>query len=169
MESEAEAKAGQKDDNPYQSPQSEIGVELESQVFQGKVYNILSIAVATLFGSVLAAGLLLQSNFEKFGQKQKALATLFATIIATICLLFASLFVDYPSSLHYLLVNFLVAVIIMPVSVYFQGKSIDDHEYSDRPFYSIFRAIGVGLICLFGLGFMLTTALMLYLNFADPY
>ncbi|TQV89214.1 hypothetical protein [Aliikangiella coralliicola] len=169
MESEAEAKAAENTDNPYQSPQSQIGVEFEPETYQGSIYNILSIAVATLFGSVLAAGLLLQSNFEKFGQKRQAIVTLFLTIIATIGLLFASLFIDYPSSLLYLLINFLAAVIVLPLTGFLQGKSIDDHEYSDRPFHSIFRAIGIGLVCMIGLGVMLMTALMLYLNFAQPY
>ena len=155
------------DENPYRSPQSHVNPEIEEpKSYQGKVYNVLAIAIATLFGSVLAAGLLLHSNYTHFKQSTQAIITVLITIVATIAVLFTSLFVDYPSTLVYLGFNFLIAVILFPLCSALQGRSLDEHEYEDRPFHSIWRAALMGIACLLAMGMMLTFAYSMFVVFA---
>lgn len=152
-------------DNPYETPHSEVSAVEEAAIYHGKVYNPLTIAIGTLFGSVLAAGLLLYSNFSHFNQKPHAIGTIVITIIATILFLFASLSIDHPSSLLYLLFNFIVAVIMFPLTISFQGTDLEAHEYSERPFHSVFRAIAIGIGCFIAMGIMLFLAFSMFLIF----
>ena len=152
-------------DNPYEAPHSEVSLVEEAQVYKGKVYNPLAIAISTLFGSVLAAGLLLYSNFTHFNQKPHAISTVVVTIIATILFLFASLSMEHPSSLMYLMFNFIIAVIMFPLTMTFQGTDLDAHEDADRPFHSVFRAIAIGIGCFLAMGVMLFLAFSMFLIF----
>jgi|GEM_PF-2783169 len=154
-------------DNPYQSPRSHVSAALNEPVgYEGKVYTSLAVAVGTLFGSVLAGGLLLHSNYSHFKQDYEAMVTILITIIATILFLFSSLFVEHPSSLLYLGANFLIAVFLMPLTNYLQGQSLEQHDNDNLPFHSVFRAAAIGIACLLAMGMMLTFAYWMFVIFA---
>lgn len=151
-------------DNPYESPKSRVSNTPDaSEVYQGKVYNALGAAIATLFGSVLAAGLVLHSNFTHFKQNLQAAITVVITIVATIIFLFASLFVKYPSPLMYIGFNFVLAVAVFPITYLLQGTALEEHEEADLPFHSVFRAAVIGIACLFAMGMMLMFAYTMFI------
>lgn len=151
--------------DPYQPPLSAIDNEKRHTQYDGKIYDAFAIAIATLFGSILVAGLLIAANFDKVGEKSKAFATVAITIVLTICALFLSLFTNYHSALFYLSINFLLALLVFPVTVLIQGKIIQRHEMMEMQFHSYFRAIIVGVVYMIGLGLILATAIRLFLSF----
>ena len=151
-------------DNPYESPKSRVSNSPDiPEIYQGKVYNGFAVAIASLFGSVLAAGLVLHSNFTHFQKNLQAAITVVITIIATIVFLFAGLFVKYPSSLMYLAINFVLAIIVFPLTLILQGVELDQHEEANLPFHSVFRAAIIGIACLFAMGMMLLFAYTMFI------
>ena len=153
-----------KNNNPYQSPKAELfTLEDEVQVYRGKVYNMLAIAIGTIFGSVLAAGLLLHSNYTHFKQNTYANVTIGLTILATVLFLFTSLLIDHPSSLMYMGFNFIVAICLFPIVYFTQSEFLEQHENKNLPFYSSFRAAAVGIACLLAMAMMLTVAYTMFI------
>jgi hypothetical protein len=151
-------------DNPYQSPKAQLSASIdETASYQGKVYSLLAIAIGTIFGSVLAAGLLVHSNFSHFKLNLQANITVALTIVATIGFLFASLFVEHPSSILYMGFNFVVAICLFPVVYFLQGDLLEQHEDKNLPFHSTFRAAAVGIACLLAMGMMLTFAYTMFI------
>ncbi|MET1256104.1 hypothetical protein [Aliikangiella maris] len=148
-------------DNPYQAPESHIDPSAADEEYTGKLYSIAAISIATIFGSFLAAGILLQSNFNKFKQSTAAFITIIFTTVATIVFLFTSLFVEQPSLLLYFFYNFLAAVLILPISYIFQGEKLLAHEQANYPVHSLFKAILIGIACFFAMGLMLSLAVLL--------
>lgn len=150
--------------NPYASPKIEGPRQSEGIVdFKGKVYNTLSIAIATIFGSVLAAGLLLHSNYSHFEQKRSALFSAAITTLLTILFLFGMLIIDFPLVLLFLGINFIIAVISLPLTQILQGKELERHEEAEREFHSFVRAGLIGICCLFAMGLMLFLAYSMFL------
>lgn len=156
-------------DDPYLPPKAEINRDGEESAYDGKMYNAFAISLATLFGSVLAAGLLIYANFDNYGKKTKGVITIIFTIFATIVFLFASLFVSLGSTLVYILTNFILAAVMMPLTLFLQGNLIEAHEEDDKPFHSFSRAIGIGVVCMLGLGAILATAVAMFLGLSNPY
>jgi len=152
------------EDNPYASPNSE-DAKLSEEIaeFNGKVYNTLSIAIATIFGSVLAAGLLLHSNYSHFGQQRSALFSVVITALLTIFFLFGMLVMDFPVVLLFLGTNFIIAVFLLPITQVLQGKELEQHELAEREFHSFVRAGLIGVSCSFAMGLMLFFAYILFL------
>lgn len=150
--------------NPYASPNSEAADQSEQAIeFKGKVYNALSIAIATIFGSVLVAGLLLHGNYNHFGQKRSAVAVAGITTLLTIVFMFGMLIVDFPVVLLFLGTNFIVAAVLLPITQALQGKALEKHEDAEREFHSVFRAGLMGIGCSFAMGLMLFLAYSMFL------
>ncbi|MCW8876861.1 MAG: hypothetical protein OQJ89_12090 [Kangiellaceae bacterium] len=164
-----QSRAKEQVDDPYLPPEAEIEKDAEKVDYDGKMYNAFAVSLATLFGSVLAAGLLIYANFDNYGKKTKGIVTIIFTIFATIVFLFASLFVSLGSTLVYILTNFVLAAVMMPLTMLLQGNLIEAHEENEKPFHSIFRAIGIGVVCMLGLGAILATAIAMFLGLANPY
>ena len=164
-----QSQAKESSDDPYLPPEAEIDKDGEKTDYHGKMYNAFAISLATLFGSVLAAGLLIYANFDNYGKKTKGVVTVILTILATIVFLFASLFVSLGSTLVYILTNFILAVLMMPLTLFLQGDLIEAHEDDEKPFHSLFRAIGIGVVCMLGLGAILATAVAMFLGLTNPY
>ena len=151
------------ENNPYASPKIEEPKQSDGIVdFKGKVYNTLSIAIAAIFGSVLAAGLLLYSNYGHFEQKRSALFSAAITTILTIVFLFGMLIIDFPVVLLFLGINFVIAVILLPLTQVLQGKKLEQHDEAEREFHSFVRAGLIGVCCLFAMGLMLFFAYTMY-------
>ena len=165
----AEESATESDSNPYLAPESQTRFNPIDVQYSGKIYNAFSIAAATLFGSVLVAGLLIAANFDKFGEKGKSFAAAITTIIVTILMLFFSLFLPTISALLYIAINFVAAIFMLPLVYFTQGSIIEKHDEMGRDFHSIFRAMGIGIICMFGLGLILTTAIRLLIGYNTIY
>ena len=152
------------ENNPYASPNTEEPMQIEGIVdFEGKVYNTLSIAIATIFGSVLAAGLLIHSNYSHFEQKRSALFSAAITALLTIFFLFGMLIINFPLVLSFLGINFIIAVVLLPLTQFLQGNELEQHEQAERKFHSFVRAGLIGVCCLFSMGLMLFFAYSMYL------
>lgn len=153
------------EENPYQSPKSNISLSKKlSTEYSGKVYSVFAIAIGTLFGSVLAAGLLIYSNYSHFKQNTKALNTILVTICATIIFLFLMLFVQNTSFLFYLAINFIFAVLVFPLVIILQGNILENHEDEGKPFHSSVRAGFIGLGCLIAMLVMIIFAYFMFLT-----
>lgn len=164
MKTKTETKAEAIVTNPYATPSSvqedpkEVAVE-----FKGRVYNTLSMSIATIFGSVLAAGLLLYTNYSHFEQKRNALITVVITSFLTLIFLFGMLIIDFPVVLLFLGLNFIIAASLLPLSHILQGKELEQHEEAEREFHTYVRAGLVGFGCLIAMGLMLFFAYAMYL------
>jgi hypothetical protein len=152
------------DTNPYASPNSEHEEQREESVeYHGKVYNTLSIGVATIFGSVLAGGLLLHSNYDHFEQKTKALFVILMTTILTLAFMLGMLIIDFPVVFLFIGINFIIAVVLLPLTQVLQGKELEKHEDNEREFHSFIRAALVGVSCSLAMGIMLFFAYTMFL------
>ncbi len=149
--------------NPYESPAAQSGDDpAVVAVYQGKVYSTLSIAIATIFGSVLATGLLIYSNYNHFEKKSNSLIVVGLTILLTIAFMFGLLIIEFPAVLAYLGLSFVIAAISLPVIQTLLGEELEAHEESGRPFHSVFRAIFIGIGCFFAMGVMLVIAFTMF-------
>ncbi len=156
-------KNGTIENNPYASPKVEE--EVPSNVgsgYRGKVYNTLSIAIATIFGSVLAAGLLIHSNYSHFQQKSFALIAAGVTGVFTLAFMFFMLVIDFPVAMLFLATNFLIAAFLLPLNQILQGKQLELHEQNEREFHSYIRASLVGVSCAVAMLAMLLIASTMY-------
>lgn len=152
------------ENNPYASPNSEAAEQSEEAVdYKGKVYNGLSVSIATIFGSVLAAGLLLYSNYDHFEQKRKALLVIVITAILTLAFMFVMLVIDFPAVFLFLGINFFIGALLLPLTQLLQGKQLERHEDNEREFHSLIRAGLVGVSCSIAMGLMLSFAYSMFL------
>ena len=115
-----------------------------------KFYSQRAILTATLFGTPLAASILLRRNFINLGKEELGRNTLIIGIISTI-LIFVGIF-SIPEDIIDKIPNFLIPAIYTAI-IYFtiekyQGQELKHHKENDRPFYSIWKAIGIGTVCL---------------------
>lgn len=150
--------------NPYASPKAEEEFDTgDGSAYSGKVYNSLSIAIATIFGSVLAAGLLIHSNYSHFKQKTRALVAAVLTGVFTLLFMFSMLVIDFPLVMSYLAINFLIAATLLPLNQLFQGRQLELHEEAGRAFHSYIRASLVGASCAVAMILMLLIASTMYL------
>lgn len=151
------------ENNPYASPKVEEEILLDvGSDYKGRVYSTLSIAIATIFGSVLAAGLLIYSNFNDFQQKRLALIAAGLTGVFTLVFMFSMLVIDFPVVMSFLVTNFLIAAFLLPLNQLFQGKQLEIHEEAGREFHSYIRASLVGISCAIAMVLMLLIASTMY-------
>jgi hypothetical protein len=151
------------DSNPYASPKSQNEAHSEdASEYSGKLYNTLSIAIATIFGSVLASGLLIQSNYNHLQLKQPALITAVCTALLTLAFMFSLFIIEFPLVMSFLMINFVIAVLLLPLNQALQGKLLEQHEDTKREFHSYFRASFIGVGCALAMLVMLLIASTMY-------
>jgi hypothetical protein len=112
------------------------------------VYNRIHIQLATFFGGPLAIIYILAENFKQLGQPEKVKKTWFIGILAL--LLFMTLGSLIPDTwkiptLVFPLIFLSVGAAIMH---WVQGDEIKFHTDNGGPVYSLWRAVGVGTVCL---------------------
>jgi hypothetical protein len=152
------------DIDPYATPNAKETEQTEEFIeYSGKVYNTLSIAIATIFGSVLAAGLLIYSNYNHFKQKSLGLVAAVLTGVFTLLFMFSMLVIDFPLVMSYLAINFLIAATLLPLNHLFQGRQLELHEEGGRAFHSYIRASLVGASCAIAMILMLLIASTMHL------
>lgn len=115
-----------------------------------ELYSQRAISIATYFGGPLAAGILARQNFINLGKEQLGKNALIIGIISTI-LLFVGIFSvpDYiidkiPNPLIPLVYTGIIYLIIEK----YQGSELKEHKEKNRPFYSAWKATGIGAICM---------------------
>lgn len=119
-----------------------------------KLYKNNHIGIATYIGGPLAAGYLAYENFKALHKPNSARNALIIGIISTI-LLFGVIF-SIPENIFEKIPRIIIPAIYTAI-VYFliqkyQGENLEKHAKNDNPFFSAWRAIGIGLVSLVVIG-----------------
>lgn len=115
-----------------------------------KYYSQKAIAIATYFGGPLAAGILAGQNFRNQGKKEYGKYSIIIGIISTL-LLFIGIFLipeNIISKVPNALIPLVYTGIIYLIIEKFQGKVLEEHKNNERKFYSLWKASGIGAICM---------------------
>lgn len=128
---------------------------------QTKLYSQKAIAIATFFGGFLAAGILIRRNFVNMEKERLGLNALFIGILTTVLLFIGVL--QLPENVIDVIPGFLISAIytfiVFLIVRYTQGVRLKQHKEENLPFYSAWRAAGVGLLC----SILISAALFAYL------
>ena len=112
-------------------------------------YSQRAILLATYLGGPLAAGILIQRNFNNFGKKAAGKNALFLAIVFTV-LLFVVLF-SLPEHILDKIPNILIPAVYTAITALIverlHGKLLKEHKEKNGRFYSIWKAVGIGVIC----------------------
>lgn len=115
-----------------------------------KYYTIRSIAAATFMGGPIAAGILARKNFINSGEAEKGKQALIIGIFATI-ILFVGIYAipeeiinKIPNPIIPLIYTGIISLVLNTI----QGKVHEAHIAAQGQFYSFWRAIGIGAICM---------------------
>ena len=117
---------------------------------ENKLYSIKAIAGATFLGGPLAAGYMISENFKALHAPEKARTALILGIIFTL-VLFGGLFMIPEHIIDRVpkqLIPIAYTAIILGIVEWKQGDDLKRHKENDAPFYSGWRAAGIGLISL---------------------
>ncbi|MCB0685928.1 MAG: hypothetical protein KDC53_05370 [Saprospiraceae bacterium] len=131
---------------------------LDGEVYEvKKFFAIKSIALATFFGSPLAAGFLIGQNYRNQGNSALGVVAVVAGILTTILLFIGIL--SLPDQVVSKIPNLLVPLIYTTMISFFvdrlQGPFLRIHRQQNGGFYSMWIAFGVGFICMLTLvGFL---------------
>ena len=116
--------------------------------FEKPIYKNLHIQLATLIGGPLGTTWLLAENFKKLGYPEKVRKTWIWGILALILLLALSFSIPDDWKIP----NFVFPVIYLGIASQVtkstQGSAIQQHLSEGGAVYSVWRALGIGLICL---------------------
>jgi len=114
-----------------------------------RLYSLVAINIATFFGGPLAAGILVRQNFINLGKELAGRNALIIGIVSTV-LLFVGIF-SIPEEIIDRIPNVLIptvyAAIIYFIVEKYQGQDLTEHKESNSPFYSGWRAAGIGGAC----------------------
>jgi hypothetical protein len=114
------------------------------------LYSQGAIGIATYLGGPLAAGILARQNFINLGNEAAAKKSLFIGIISTV-FLFGGIFSIPEEILDQIpnaLIPFVYTAIIYIVIEKFQGAALKAHKGNGGIFYSVWKAVGIGAICM---------------------
>ncbi|MDR3094285.1 MAG: hypothetical protein LBU62_06575 [Bacteroidales bacterium] len=128
---------------------TENSLEQEMQVDAFQLYSQRAIGVATFLGGPLAAGILARHNFIRLGQPQWGKYALIIGIISTV-LVFAgvcSLPEEMLDKIPKILIPSIYTLIIGYIVKIYQGAALKAHKANNRPFCSVWKAAGVGILC----------------------
>lgn len=113
-----------------------------------ELYSQRAISIATYFGGPLAAGILARQNFINLGKKELGKNSLIIGIASTI-LLFVGIF-SVPEEIIDKVPNALIPLIytgiIYMIIEKYQGTELKEHKENNRPFYSAWKATGIGAV-----------------------
>jgi len=129
--------------------------------FEKPIYKNLHIQLATLIGGPLGTTWLLAENFKKLGHPEKVRKTWIWGILALIFLLVLSFLIPDDWKIP----NFVFPVICLGIASQVtkttQGPEIQQRLSEGGAVYSVWRALGIGLVCL-----ILTIAIITGILFA---
>lgn len=125
-----------------------IKSEDTNQIDPIELYSQRAISIATYFGGPLAAGILARQNFINLGKAQQGKYALIIGIITTI-LLFVAIF-SVPEyiidKIPNAIIPFVYIGIIYLVIEKYQGIDLKNHKENNGPFYSAWKATGIGAL-----------------------
>ena len=118
-----------------------------------RLYSQAAIAIATYLGGPVAAGALMRRNFINLGQEQWGKHAFFIGFIVTV-MIFLGIFMMPEAILEKIpepLIPAIYTGIIFLIVERLQGTKIKEHNENNLPFFSKWRAAGIGAIYLSGL------------------
>ncbi len=115
-----------------------------------KLYSLKAIGIATFIGAPLAASVLVRSNYLALGKKEEGRNALLLGILSTL-LLFAAIF-SLPAELMDKVPNQIIPMVYTGIIIFLvekiQGEAIKEQEANEKEFNSLWKAAGIGAICL---------------------
>lgn len=130
-------------------PLTENEYPYQNQAFL-KLYSKTAILLATLIGTPVAGGLLIYKNYKNLSDLRKAIASLFFCVLLTIVCVGGLLLIP-----EHILIKIpqVIIPLIYTTAVYFlidgsMSQQLEEHEKNKRPFYSVWRSVGIAGICL---------------------
>jgi len=119
-----------------------------------KLYSSRAISGATFLGGPLAAGYLIGENFKAIDKPTEGRNSLIIGIISTI-ILFGGIFMIPENTIDKIpqqIIPLVYTAIIWKIVEWKQGNILKTHKENNNPFFSGWRAAGVGFISLLILG-----------------
>ena len=111
-----------------------------------KLYRDKSIYIGTFLGGPLVAGYLIAENFRALGQPDKIRNTWIIAILATIAILAAALFIPGLEKVPPYILPLVYTGIAQLIVQRLQGSSIKLHDEKGGSFFSVWRAVLIGII-----------------------
>ncbi len=112
---------------------------------QLKIYKENAVLPAAFFGGPLAAGYIIAENFKLLGEKQKVKTTWVITILVTIVIFGATIFILNDKVPNYL-IPLIYTLAAQQIVRRIQGDAIKQHIEMGGQLFSNWRAFLVGLI-----------------------
>jgi hypothetical protein len=112
------------------------------------IYNKIHIQLATFFGGPLAIIYILAENFKQLGQPQKVKRTWFIGIISLLLVITLGSFIPDTWKIPTLVFPLIFLSVGAAIMHSVQGNEIKFHTDNGGPVYSLWRAVGVGTVCL---------------------
>lgn len=113
-----------------------------------KFYSGSTIAIATVFGGPLVAGILVRRNFINLGKETYGKYALFIGIISTILLFLGILSIpkDIIDKIPNIAFPAVYTGIIALIVNNLQGHELKEHKEKNGQFYSVWKGIGIGAV-----------------------
>lgn len=124
--------------------------ELLEEIKNIKLHSTNAILVAALFGGPLAAGYLMMESYQNLGNKDHASKALIYGIVGTLGL-FALILLIPDSIMERIpgpVISISSVIVIRTIVEQQVGETLREHKANGRAFYSIWRAVAVGLVSL---------------------
>ncbi|AWB64951.1 hypothetical protein C2869_00175 [Saccharobesus litoralis] len=128
----------------YTPPQSELITENNNSF---KLYKVVSIAVATFFGSSIAGGYLMSQNFRRLGRDTEAQYSLYGGIALTL-LLFVISFLLPDNVSGSTLTTIIPTIIMQQIAKHRLQNDLDTHIAANGELESGWKAFGISLLFL---------------------
>jgi len=121
-----------------------------------KLYKESAVRIATFLGGPLVAGYLIAENYKSLGQPAKAKTTWIYTIVLTIVIFGAIMFIPEVAKVPNYIIPIIFAGIASLLVQRLQGTDIKLHTEKGGQFYTIWRALLASLI-----GFVVTFGILI--------
>lgn len=113
-----------------------------------KLHSSLSIAIGSFIGGPLAAGFLIGENYRMLDEPKKASTSMIVSIMATIILIVLAILIPYDNNSIGIIMSFIYAIIAHNITESKQGEILTKHKYFGNLFFSVWNAIGVGIVAM---------------------
>lgn len=144
----------------YKTPEADLIPESLSDTPQVKIYKVAGVGIATLFGGLIAGGLVLSINFKRLGKFSAAKKALWFSILAFIILI-PILFV-LPDSFPSMVITVVQIMAMVNITKNYLASTIAAHEEAQM-LESNWKAAGIGLSVMLGLfAIMAALAFLVY-------
>lgn len=127
----------------------ELNIE-ESKENAVKLFSQRAISIATYLGGPLATGILARQNFINLGKQELGKMSLLIGVLSSI-FVFGGIFL-VPDTILDKIPNALIPLVYTGIAYFvierYQGAELETHKINNQPFYSAWRATGIGTVCM---------------------